>query len=120
MTRDELEKAVRVVREGRPIHSLCAIEDAKAALKPIARYQWRQTAVMVFCLMVGALMAPKALPNWPLFAACFTGGVAGNLIASLIMTAPPLRSFFAPPGLGLGHVTAAALAAFAASGRPTT
>jgi hypothetical protein len=108
MTRAEFLGAARVLEEGRPAHSLYAIEDAKAAMKPIARYYWRQASVVAFCVITGGLTISSALPNWPWLAAYFVTATAGSLASFAMITLPPLRSVFVPAGFRAGDVSKAA------------
>lgn len=108
MTRDEFLDAVRVLEEGRSAHSLYVFEDAKDAMKPIARYHWRQVGVSVFFLLLGGFAASELLPAWPWFAAYFTLAMAGAFVSLAVITLPPLRFLFVPAGFRAGDVSRAA------------
>lgn len=108
MTRDEFLDAVRVLEEGCPTHSLYAVENAKDAVKSIARYQWRQIILLAPCVVFAGLAAPDVLPDWPWFAAYFTLAMAGAFAAYAIMTMSPLRFIFVPAGFRAGDVSRAA------------
>jgi hypothetical protein len=108
MTRDEFLDAVRVLEEGRPTHSLYAVENAKDAIRSIARYHWRQVILLAPCVVFAGLAASDVFPNWPWFSASFTLAMAGAFATYAIMTMSPLRFIFVPAGFRAGDVSRAA------------
>lgn len=108
MTREEFRAACRVIQEGAPTHSMYAIEDARYALKPIARYAWRQSVPLAVAVTLGWALAPRLLPDWPWFAAYCTVATASACVAATLIRLRPLSALFAPDGFSPDDVSKAA------------
>lgn len=96
-SRAEFERALSVLSEGKRVHGLYATEDAKALLQPIARYHWRQTALIVFLTLNGGALA-RTVTNSSDVWVSIAGSVLGFVVLGVALTAPVLRRLFAPAG----------------------
>lgn len=112
-TRAQFLAALQVLDEGRVIHSPQELEDAKALLRPIARYQWSQGLLLAACFIALAALARTFQLNWPWSADLIASAFGAALTAQGVMRIPATHSYFAPIGFELDDVVKAARYVFA-------
>jgi hypothetical protein len=112
-TRPQFLAALQVLDEGRVIHSPQELEDAKALLRPIARYQWSQGLLLAACFIALAALARTFQLNWPWSADLIVSAFAAAGISQGVMRISAIRSYFAPVGFELDDVVKAARYVFA-------
>ena len=112
-TREEFLAALRLLEEGRSVHSTAELTLAKEVLKPIVRYQWPQIALVSICFVAAAILAINLFPAWPRYAPVFAAGLVGPLTAAFIMRIPSARPLFVPAGFEVQDVTRASRYVFA-------
>lgn len=113
-SRAAFERALSVLSEGRRVHGLYATEDAKALLRPIARYYWRQSALLVFLALNGGALARAVTGSSDVWV-YVAGGVLGFVVLGVALTAPLVRRLFAPAGFTVADVSRAFSAVWSTS-----
>ncbi len=114
ISREQLDSAINIIKVGQPGFGLYAVEDAQHLINTVARWEWRQTAVMlpvlfvaIFVLLVTTNVSFLTPIGLVAYLATYT---ASFLVANALTTLPFARRHFAPPGLTTGDVRRAATA----------